>query len=150
MIVSSPLQRARRTAEIMAAALGIDDVVEIDALMERDAGEWQGLTRAEIEAAWPGALERRERPAGYEHDESLRTRAFAALDAIERTLAGGGEVVAVSHGGLITCVERSLDGPGGPLANLGAVQIESGPGGWRVSGRLLLVDPAEATVPKQI
>ena len=53
---SSDLARARRTAEIIAHERGVD--VRIDArLRERDAGEWQGYTRAEIEERWPGALD---------------------------------------------------------------------------------------------
>src|ERR687893_1474427 len=55
-VVSSDLQRALVTAELMAAVLEIDGVhVEAD-LRERDVGDFTGLTRAQIEERWPGSL----------------------------------------------------------------------------------------------
>src|SRR5215212_2370289 len=55
-VVSSDLQRARVSAELMAAVLEIDEVhIERD-LRERDVGDFTGLTRAEIEERWPGSL----------------------------------------------------------------------------------------------
>src|SRR5690606_29768822 len=78
VVVASDLQRARTTAEIIAAALGLGRV-EVDArFRERAAGEWTGLTRAEIEARWPGWLEDGRRPPGFELD----------ADIIERVLGG--------------------------------------------------------------
>ena len=54
-IWASTLLRACSTAEVIAAGLGLD--VEVDSrLQEVDAGEWTGLTRAEIDADWPGYL----------------------------------------------------------------------------------------------
>lgn len=51
-IIASPLGRARRTAEIVAAAVGLTDIeIEIDRrLIEITVGEWDGRLRAEIEA----------------------------------------------------------------------------------------------------
>ena len=56
-IVASDLQRASETALIIAEALGVGPVVLEPGLRERDAGEWSGLTRAEIERDWPGYLD---------------------------------------------------------------------------------------------
>ena len=56
-IVASDLQRASETALIIADALGVGPVVLEPGLRERDAGEWSGLTRAEIERDWPGYLD---------------------------------------------------------------------------------------------
>ena len=53
---ASDLQRASETALIIAAQLGIGPVVLEPGLRERDAGEWSGLTRAEIEERYPGWL----------------------------------------------------------------------------------------------
>ena len=56
-IVASDLHRASETAMIIAKALGVGPVVLEPGLRERDAGEWSGLTRAEIERDWPGYLD---------------------------------------------------------------------------------------------
>ncbi len=55
VVVSSPLRRARQTAEASAAALGLDVIVEDD-LREADFGMWDGLTFAEVQADWPNEL----------------------------------------------------------------------------------------------
>ncbi|MDH3518586.1 MAG: histidine phosphatase family protein, partial [Acidimicrobiia bacterium] len=43
VVVSSPLERARRTAESFA-----DEVVIDDEFLELDLGRWEGLTGAEV------------------------------------------------------------------------------------------------------
>ena len=54
-LVSSPLGRARQTADIVSAHLTIP--VMFDArLSEIDMGEWNGHRKAEIENSWPEAL----------------------------------------------------------------------------------------------
>ena len=60
-MIASPLGRARRTAAMVADALGIDYAAcrHDDRLKEITWGDWDGLTRAEIEARYPGALTRR-------------------------------------------------------------------------------------------
>jgi ribonuclease H / adenosylcobalamin/alpha-ribazole phosphatase len=52
LIVTSPLQRARHTAEEVAKATGAPLLVEDD-LVETDFGKWEGLTFAEASARWP-------------------------------------------------------------------------------------------------
>ena len=55
-IVSSPLGRARATAEAVRQALGVTEV-EIDArLIELSWGEWDGALRAELKARNPDAF----------------------------------------------------------------------------------------------
>lgn len=49
---TSPLQRARRTAEAVARAAGASLVVE-EALAELDVGDTEGLPLAEIRRRWP-------------------------------------------------------------------------------------------------
>jgi probable phosphoglycerate mutase len=56
LVVSSPLRRAVRTAEAVAAAVGTDLVVD-PALVETDFGKWDGLTFAEVWEQWPADLE---------------------------------------------------------------------------------------------
>ena len=55
-IVTSDLQRASATAQVIADALGLDAPMIDPRLRERDAGEWSGLTREEIHDQWPGYL----------------------------------------------------------------------------------------------
>ncbi|MFF4650527.1 bifunctional RNase H/acid phosphatase [Streptomyces sp. NPDC001380] len=55
-VVSSPLKRARQTAEAAAARLGLD--VRIDeGLRETDFGAWEGLTFAEVQERYPAELD---------------------------------------------------------------------------------------------
>lgn len=57
-IIASPLGRTRRTAEIIADALGVADV-EIDPrLIELSWGAWDGRLRSDLEAAYPDAFGR--------------------------------------------------------------------------------------------
>jgi probable phosphoglycerate mutase len=51
-VVASPLERARRTAETVAAALELDVVLDDD-FAETDFGEWEGATFAEVRERWP-------------------------------------------------------------------------------------------------
>lgn len=119
---SSDLERANHTARILAAPHGLG--VAVDArVRERDAGPWTGLTRDEIEARFPGYLADGRRPAGYEADESLAERAFAALRDLAATLDGGTGVI-VSHGGVILTVERSHGIERTPIHNLEARWLE--------------------------
>jgi probable phosphoglycerate mutase len=55
-VVCSPLRRTRQTAEIVAAALGLD-LTEEPGIAETDFGAWDGLTFAEVRERWPDALE---------------------------------------------------------------------------------------------
>ncbi len=82
-IVASNLRRAHQTAEILAEALHLPVDVDPD-LREIDVGDWQGLTRAEINERAPGALAdwsegRSESTPGGESRTHLTDRAQAAL-----------------------------------------------------------------------
>ncbi len=106
------MQRAHRTGELIAAALGVPLLPSTPALSERSAGEWEGLTRAEIEARFPGYLADGKRPSGYESDASIVARSSEALgrlvaDHVEHTL------LVVSHGGIIHALERAHSGDDG-------------------------------------
>ncbi len=151
-IVASPLVRAHETAGIFAATLGL--AVATDArLMERDAGEWTGRTRAEIEEGWPGYLAGGRRPDGFEVDDVLHGRALAAIhDVAALATSTGGPVLVVSHGGLIRVVERALGSEPHAVPNLGGLDVrchhtDEAPGvGLALTGRTVLVDPATVTV----
>jgi probable phosphoglycerate mutase len=148
-IVASPLERAQRTAEIIASALGMEPVLIIDGLMERSAGEWEGLTRAQIDERYPSYLADGRRPPGWESDDELLARVLGALDAVHHVCPGG-EVVAVTHGGVIMNLERHLGDDRGRIANVGGRWIVRRGADWALGERLELVDPSERTVPNQI
>ena len=61
-IETSPLGRARQTALIVGEILGLDPnaILVAPLLIEHHLGNWQGLTHAEIDARYPGALQARE------------------------------------------------------------------------------------------
>ncbi|MEU7498432.1 bifunctional RNase H/acid phosphatase [Streptomyces griseofuscus] len=54
-VLASPLTRTRETAEIVAARLGLDVIVE-DGLRETDFGAWEGLTFGEVRDRYPDDL----------------------------------------------------------------------------------------------
>jgi probable phosphoglycerate mutase len=128
-IVSSDLDRAAETAEIIAAELGVGPVVHDPALRERHVGSWEGLTRREIHAGWPGYLrddpvhgdarpDRDRHPPEGETDLDIVARSLPGLVRAAE-LAGGGEALVVTHGGLIRSWERHLAcRGGGPMFNL--------------------------------
>ena len=149
-IVSSDLVRALDTAAILSGELGVGPVVVDQDLRERHAGEWQGLTRAEIDQGWPGFLDDRRRPDGWEADEHLLARATAALGRI-RDLVPGGEAIAATHGGLVYVLEGAFGEPFARLPNLAGRWIEVGPDGpTHLGERVVLVDPDELTIPSQL
>jgi len=147
-IYASDLTRAHHTAELVAAQLGSGVAVE-PRLRERHAGEWEGRTRAEIDDGWPGYLDDGRRPVGYEPDDSVLERALAALAAIAG--AHDGDVLVVTHGGVVRTVERHLGGEAdGLIPNLGGRWLDHDGETVRLGDRILLLDDARITRPEQI
>lgn len=107
----SPLQRARHTAEVLAAAAGLDPPRPVPGLEEREAGPWTGLTHAEIDERHPRARASGWRPEGYETRAAMHRRVVAALAALP-----GDPQLLVVHEGVI----RLFDDDPAPLPNLGA------------------------------
>src|SRR5580698_2933262 len=73
-VVSSDLVRALETATTITDACGWAPPTTLRGLRERDAGEWEGLTREEIESSWPGALTQSPRIPGGETAAALTSR----------------------------------------------------------------------------
>lgn len=150
-IVASPLQRAWRTAELIAEGLGMGPVLAVPGLVERDAGPWSGLTTAEIERGWPGALVERRFPAGFEPDEVLAARAQAAVEDLCAPTGGtvpfapGAQVLAISHGGLIGAFERSLGEQSGRYPNLAGRWFHLDGGRCAAGAQVCLVEPTGGT-----
>lgn len=106
--VSSPLQRARETMEILRKSAGMDvrDYAIEERLKEISFGDWEGLTTAEVAATCPARIEDRSvdkwdfLPPGdnAESYEILSWRVGSWLkDVADNTIA-------VCHGGIIRCV----------------------------------------------
>ena len=144
-IWASDLQRARDTAQLIAGALDVGDVRIDPRLRERDAGLWSGLTRPEIEEQYPGFLDDGRRPDGWEYNDKLRERALAAVLDIVGELGAGGKALVATHGGLIYCLEATLDEEGPRIPNLGARELLVGPSGIELGDRYDLLDGAMIT-----
>jgi broad specificity phosphatase PhoE len=99
--VASPLQRARQTAEIMRAALGlVPGDYRIDPrLAEIAFGEWEGLTFREIRSRAPQALAARERDKWHFVPPGGESYAQVALRMREWYDALAGDTVVIAHGG---------------------------------------------------
>ena len=165
-VFASDLQRAMETATIIASTIGVLPVLVDAGFRERCAGEWEGLTRAEIEAAWPGYLDAPgdahvgfatstpRRPPSWESDEALIERAVAALARVNEHV-GNGHALVVTHGGLIYAIEAHLGQPlgtTGRLANGAGREVVVDDDGLHLGDRFLLVndDATPVTVPDQI
>ena len=111
-VYTSDLRRAAETAAIVAARLGLP-VSAHAGLREIDVGEFQGLTRAEIDERWPDARARfAQRGYGWSQGETLdelSARVVASLLAIA-VRHPGERIVAVGHGGTVRAGLASADG----------------------------------------
>jgi probable phosphoglycerate mutase len=112
-VYASNLARARETAEIVAARVGLPVIVDED-LRELDFGAWEGLTGDEIRARWPEAFERwasvgLERYDGGESHEQLSTRVLAATRRLA-AIHQGGEILLVAHGGPLRAILMEAEG----------------------------------------
>jgi len=100
LIVSSPLGRARRTAEAVAERLGAPMAVDDD-LAEADFGSWEGLSFGEVTERWPEEMaawlaSADVAPPGGESFAAVAARVDAALDRL-LSAEQGRTVVIVSH-----------------------------------------------------
>jgi broad specificity phosphatase PhoE len=98
---SSPLGRARETAEIVARPHSLDVRID-DGLVDVDYGEWQGSSEAKVREQYAETYQRwLERPhhmkfPGGESLSAVRKRAIASLEVIRAGHADG-VVAVVSH-----------------------------------------------------
>lgn len=121
-IASSHLNRAATTADVIADKLGFGEPPRYPDVSERDAGEWSGLTRDEIDKQYPGYLRKGKFPPGYEPDERLITRVRRGLCAIANDLEAE-RIVTVAHGGVVYCLEAAAGRRFKHLSNLGAIWV---------------------------
>ena len=115
-IFASDLVRAHRTAEIIAARLGLP-VQEDARLREINQGEWEGLLVSEIASRYAGQIGRfranpmTARAPGGETVAEVASRLASAANEISRRYAGQ-QVLIVSHGlALATLIARARKVP---------------------------------------
>jgi probable phosphoglycerate mutase len=113
---TSPLRRARASAELAAAALGLTPIVE-PRLRETDFGVWEGWTFAEVRERWPAELDAWlsspavAPPGGESFDETLVR--------VRRTR---GELLAAHPGEAVLLVTHV-----GPIKTLLRLALDAGP-----------------------
>jgi uncharacterized phosphatase len=127
VVVSSPLLRARETAQIIADGLGIPLGPAYPGLVERDYGELEGTPSSDAIERWPDR--------GYPGAESLdavASRGAAALALIADEYPGG-SVLTVCHGTIIRYTLARLAGRPVPGIDNGSVSmVRTGAFGWDV------------------
>lgn len=98
-IYASPLGRAHETATIIAERLGMSEVTDVEALVERDYGEAEGMDFDAMQARYPEGV----RVPGQETRDEVAARVVPAL--LEFAVRHPSErVLVVSHGGVIRSV----------------------------------------------
>ncbi|HEX6219842.1 MAG TPA: histidine phosphatase family protein, partial [Acidimicrobiia bacterium] len=113
-VISSPLERARKTAEAFSRNVQIDpDFTEID------LGKWEGMLHAEVHEKHGDQLRaaiktRTHRMGGTgETLDEVGRRALNAVDRVFARMGDGDRVAVVTHGGFLQAVlHRHLAGDG--------------------------------------
>lgn len=112
MVYSSPLTRAMDTAKAIAETAQLD-IKPVDALIELDFGDWEGLSASQI------PKEEREKwyhdpisssPPGGETLAELAKRVVPAFRDIMDTVKGGENIAVVAHGGPLRVIICSVLG----------------------------------------
>ncbi len=102
VIVSSPLKRAFCTAKIIGESVGIDEIIALDAFIERDFGKGSGMTLEQQQQNFPdGVIPEKE------SDEALAERAKKGLEYIVKKYEGK-RIILVSHGALINSILKTV------------------------------------------
>lgn len=127
-VVSSPLRRARETAQIIADGLGIPLGEAYPELVERDYGALEGTSSAAAIERWPT----REYP-GAESLDAVATRGTEALARIAADHPDGA-VLVVCHGTIIRYTLARLAGRPVPGIDNGSVSMVRADGArWEVA-----------------
>lgn len=121
-VVSSPLGRARETAQAAADALGLAVSVH-DGLTETDFGTWEGLTFGEARQRDP------ELHARWLADTSVAPPDGESFDAVHRRVRRARDELLTTHGAATVLVVTHVT----PIKTLLRMALDSGPGLlWRL------------------
>jgi len=127
-IFTSPLPRARSTAELIARGIGDVPIVDEDGLTEVDYADWAGKTFPDLVDDPAYRAFRRDPlgtpfPGGGESLLQVRERVFAAMARVA-AVADGHPAIVVSHGDplrLILCGCLAMD-----VAQLRRIRVDNG------------------------
>lgn len=103
VIISSTLNRARQTAEIISKEINIQ-LIEMIEFREKNAGVYEGLTRDEAKSKYPDLWEKFSTPIydealpGGETIREVEERVFSALEQIRKNYPSDKNVLVVTHG----------------------------------------------------
>lgn len=117
-VLTSPLSRARETAEIIATALGLPEPTADADLVERRYGDAEGMDYQELHERFPAGIV----VPGRETHREVQQRVYAALIGIAEQHPGQSLIV-VCHGGVISSLVRHATDGGRPRAD---ERIENG------------------------
>jgi broad specificity phosphatase PhoE len=125
-VISSPMERTRETAEIIAAPYQIQISIE-EAFNEMDVGDWLGKSVSELQDSpdWKqyNRLRSLYSPPGGETLMQVQSRSWAALAGIVRAHAGETAAI-VTHGDVIRSLLLLF--AGAPLDNILRLEISPG------------------------
>lgn len=144
LLLTSPLRRARATADVIARCLGSIPCHVDERLVEIGFGDWEGLTQAEVRRCAPGLLRQWKRApesVRFPGGEGL-CDGWRRLDEFLRHPPWVGRadarcVIAVTHTGPIRLA--SLRAGGRPLAHYRQMALQAGAAhqfDWEPSGQL--------------
>jgi len=148
-LYSSPLERARHTAELIGKAFGLEPEI-VPLLREQNYGELKGvpyLRYLEIAPITSGEDLWHRRPPGGESLLDVLGRVSPVLDEIARRHSGE-EAIVVSHGGVMAAVRGHIAGlDAGPRSTVNAdgYRVEGVPPTYR--GPLALFDDGPEPPP---
>lgn len=133
LILSSPLGRARHSAEIIANRTGHGEIIETDHLLERAFGIGEGMLYSE----WHEKFSHLDEIPGAESAAQITRRAEQLLNFIEREYPSQ-RILAVSHGALIRYVLDVVSGgtipPAGERLQNASLHVLRHLDGWQLDG----------------
>jgi broad specificity phosphatase PhoE/ribonuclease HI len=116
-IITSPLRRARQTAQVVSAIVAhLGEIAVDDGIRETDFGVWEGLTFAEVSRKWPTEMaawlkDPTVAPPGGESFAETDQRVGAAIEGLRESYPGQ-RLLVVSHVTPIKLlVRRALEAP---------------------------------------
>jgi uncharacterized phosphatase len=132
VVLTSPLSRARQTAEIIASQHGYTEIIEQELLIERSFGEAEGLSHEQ----WRAKYSNLDVIPGGESRTQLAERSRLLLETISHELAGK-RVLAISHGALIRTLiaiasNNELPRDGERLGNASLNVVKHSDNSWQV------------------
>jgi len=144
-VTASDLHRARTTATIVASALDLAPVAVDGDLREYNVGEWEGLTRPEIERRWPDHLDawRSGRLAATPGGETRVAFLVRVEAGVARVAASDDDSpLLVTHGGVIRALEQLAGGErSAVIDNLAGRWFTVADGGLRAGEVVAGLDP---------